>query len=69
MSKQNSFDEYFVKGKESNENIITQSNIVASQPDYSTVNNIPTGDIQSIDSNSITRYPPIILNPLITILN
>ncbi len=45
-----------------NENIITQSTIVASQPDDS--------DIQSIDSNSITRHPLIliILNLWITIL-
>ncbi len=47
MLKQNSPDRYFVKRKENNtltkkrcvenENIITQSNIVASQPDHSTV--------------------------------
>jgi hypothetical protein len=36
-----------------NENIITQSTIVASQPDDS--------DIQSIDSNSITRHPLILI--------
>jgi len=64
VSKQNSLDKYFVGKKENNilmkkrhmenENIITQSNTVASQLDHSTVNNTSTSDIQSIDSNSIT---------------
>lgn len=67
MSKQNSLNEYFVKRKENNENstltkkcrvenenIITQSNIVASQPDHSNINNTLTNDIQLINNNSIT---------------
>ncbi len=66
MSKQNSLDKYFVGKKENNtliknrhignENIITQSNTVASQPDHSTVNNTSTSDIQSQ-----ARHSPIII--------
>jgi hypothetical protein len=67
MSKQNSRDKYFVTMKENNENntlakkrrvenenIITQSNIVASHPNHSTVNNTTT-QLQG-------RHSPIILN-------
>ncbi|CAF3338289.1 unnamed protein product [Rotaria socialis] len=67
MSKQNSLDKYFVKRKENNEtnklakrfcveneNIITPSNIVASQPDHSTVNKVPPSDIQFIHNNSVS---------------
>ncbi len=69
MSKQNSLDKYFIKRKESNENnaltkkrrvedenIITQSNTVASQPDHLAINNTSTSDIQSIEKSSTTRY-------------
>ncbi|CAF4851674.1 unnamed protein product, partial [Rotaria socialis] len=51
MSKQNSLDQYFLKRKENNEtntltkknrveneNSVTQSNIIASQPDHLTAN-------------------------------
>ncbi|CAF1228360.1 unnamed protein product [Rotaria magnacalcarata] len=67
MSMQNSLDRYVVKRKENNENnklakrfcvenenIITQSNIVASQSDHSTVNNTSPSDIQFIHNNSIS---------------
>jgi len=64
VSKENSLDKYFVGKKENNilmkkrhmenENIITQSNTVASQLDHSTVNNTSTSDIHSIDSKTLT---------------
>ncbi|CAF2892323.1 unnamed protein product [Rotaria sp. Silwood2] len=65
MSKQNSLDKYFGKRKENNdvdklanrsrienENIITQSNIIANDS-YDLINNSTTTDIQSIEDNSI----------------
>ena len=66
MSKQNFLDEYFSKRKENSENntftkkrrvedenIMPQSNTVASQPDDLAINNTSTSDIQSTENNSI----------------
>ncbi|CAF4447407.1 unnamed protein product [Rotaria sp. Silwood2] len=71
MSKQNSLDKYFGKRKENNdvdklanrsrienENIITQSNIIANDS-YDLINNSTTTDIQSIEDNSIAVFSGI----------
>ena len=73
MSKQSSLDKYFAKRKENDENasstkkcrvedenIITQSNTSAIQPEHLPVNHGSTSDIQSVDNNSITSKMIII---------
>ncbi|CAF1471254.1 unnamed protein product, partial [Rotaria magnacalcarata] len=75
MSKQNSLDQYFLKRKENNEtntltktnrveneNNVTQSNIIASQPDHLTANTTSVNDIQPINNNTTT----VISNSLIS---
>ena len=67
MSKQSSLDKYFAKRKENDENasstkkcrvedenIITQSNTSAIQPEHLPVNHGSTSDIQSVDNYTIT---------------
>lgn len=64
MSKQNSLDKYFVKRKEVDNNdastkkqcieseiIITESNIIANQSNYSIIDNISTSDNQAFNNN------------------
>ena len=83
MSKRNSLDKYFAKRIENNEdntltkkrridneNIIDQSNTVASQPDHFTVTTHQQVIFNPLTTTQLQgRHSPIILNSSIIILN